>query len=215
MRTPLSPRERGWLIAALYATALALLNSLWINAVLPWPNELIVTPADQNPAAYTPLPNLCTTFPAHAASDPTPPVGAMLETYDRNKVRCFWTTEPGTTPAITLTLQVQRPVNPIDATTPAATYAATVQAARRQYHEAPGNRPGDTPITPVSGIGDEAKLTVSSTHRGGGHAHLVTRDGMLLITIDYSRSDQDTHQMQTIAQRLAAELLRTLPPQGA
>ncbi|MEV6277598.1 hypothetical protein [Nocardia sp. NPDC051832] len=197
-KAPLSGWET-WALCAVPAVLLALLLSM--SAV--WkPGPLLGYSKDAYPV-YTALPDLCA-LPASILPDPLLRPDVDDRDLDRNSATCDFERDPAEPGGGRVWIRAYRPD-----TTRYDTVEERLAAARRSYANAT-SRSG-TAFQPVSALGQEAKLAVDER---ADNAEIWLRDGLLFLEIYVSCPGGDPGAAAPAAQRLAAELLRTLPRDG-
>jgi hypothetical protein len=205
---PLTGAETIWVSSATFLTAMTLMFSLTGLDISTLFFERVRAANVQHP-----LPDLCTAFPGGTVAGPPAPQPQFDgRTVDRNEVACtFRTAGSGSGPGFMVSLRAHRP-DP-------DTYGGKDDEARRQFRERYSSTGG--PYTPLPALGTEAKIRTSSD-QSSRKAEVVVRDGLLLVEVDYETTDfrdggprTDLATVRAAAQRLAAELLKVLPPKGS
>ncbi|WP_194816132.1 hypothetical protein [Nocardia sp. XZ_19_385] len=197
-KSPLSGWETWWLFAT---PAMVLLILLPISTVMK-PGPLLGFSKKAFPV-YTALPDLCA-LPVTLLPDPLLRPDLDDRDLDRNSASCDFGRDATQPEGGRARIRAYRPAMDLY-----DTVEKRLASARRSYETATA-RTG-APFVPVGMLGEEAKLAVDDQDDS---AELWVRDGLLFIEIYVSAPTGDPGEAAPAAQRIAAELLNTLPRDG-
>jgi hypothetical protein len=209
MRQPLSPKAAYTITVAVIVTFLT--GGMLGADALGIGQSPARSPDRHRLTAHTPLPDLCTALTTDKLAVAFTPATAEHEEQDRNRSTCYWESAGSKRdlPAATLRVAVQRSVP--------AFYGGRPETgqAREDFKGEVGRASFRSHSTPVAGVGAEAAMAVEHDPDLGDDITFVTRDGILVVRIEYKRRPaKSAPDATSVMRQLANNVFAAMPPKG-